>query len=137
MEKGTSFDGDAIEFYIEMNYNFSKRPRVNKHYHDCALEIEGSGYAAFNFGYSLGYGSTDIQQPSTRTVVANLSETFWDSFTWDAFFWDGQTLIPNLVDMEGEAENISLAFRGESDYFEPFMLTGAVLHITPRLRLRP
>lgn len=138
MEKGTSFDGDEIEYYLDLAYNFQKRPRVNKCYRDCTLEVEGSGYASFNFGFSLGYGSTDIPQPDVQSVVTNFSATFWDAFVWDAFYWDGVTLMPNTVDMNnGEAENVSLAIRGTSDYYQPFTLTGAIVHFTPRKRLRP
>ena len=136
MEKGTSFDGDEIEFYFELAYNFSKSPRVNKRYRDATFEVEGDGYAAFNFGYSLGYGSTSIPQPDNQAVTLDFSSVFWDAFTWDAFVWDGTTLAPSTVAMEGEAENYSLALRGTSDYYQPFSISGAVTHYTPRRILR-
>lgn len=137
MEKGTSFDGDAIEYYIDLSWNFQKSPRMNKVYRDCTLEISGSGYAGFSFGYSLGYGSTSILQPDSQAIVTSFSSVFWDSFTWDAFVWDGSTLMPSVIDVDGEAENISLAIRGTSDMYEPFTITAALLHYTPRGRLRP
>lgn len=136
MDKGTSFDGDAIDYHLELAYNFAKSPRVNKRYRDAMLEVEGTGYAEFNFGYSLGYGSNDIAQPPTQQVVTQFSQTRWDAFFWDAFFWDGVTLLPNILKMEGEAENYSLAWSGSSDYFEPFTLTGVVVQYTPRRRMR-
>lgn len=136
MDKGTSFDGTAIEAFLDLAYNFAKSPRITKRYRDAMLEMSGSGYAELSFGYSLGYGSTTISQPSNESVVTNFAESRWDGFTWDQFFWDGQTLIPNTVDMDGEAENVSLGFRSNADYFEPFTLTGAVVQHTPRQRKR-
>ena len=137
MDKGTSFDGDAIEAFMECAYNFQKSPLIEKHYRDVMLEIQGSGYAAFGLGYSLGYGSTYIPQPGTVSLVTSFSATFWDSFVWDAFIWDGQTLMPSTTDIDGDAENISLAIRGNSDIYEPHTFSGAILHYTPRRRIRP
>ena len=137
MEKGTSFDGDEIEFSIDLAYNFQKMPRVEKGYKDATLEISGTGYAAFSFGFSLGYGSTDIPQPSLVSVTTNFSAVYWDSFTWDAFVWHGVTLMQNSLDIDASAENISLAIQGSSDIYVPFTLTGAVIHYASRRRLRP
>lgn len=136
MDKGTSFDGEEIEYYLDLAYNFAKSPRITKRYRDVMLEMSGSSYVEIDFGYSLGYGTVDLSQPSSETVTNNFAETLWDGFTWDQFFWDGQTLIPSVIGLEGEAENISLGFRGSSDYFEPFTLTGAVVQYTPRQRRR-
>lgn len=136
MEKGTSFDGDSIEAYINLAYNFQQRPRVSKRYRDATIEVTGSGYAQFAFGYSLGYGETTIPQPSTQTVTTNFSSVFWDSFTWDAFFWDGSTLSPNTVTIDGEAENISVGITSSDDFYEAFTVTSTLIHYTPRRRLR-
>lgn len=136
MDKGTSFDGDPIEYGIDLAYNFAKSPRTIKRYRDAMLEVDGSGYAELNFGYSLGYNSSEIAQPSTETVVTNFAQANWDNFTFDAFFWDGQTLLPNILKMDGEAENYSLSVVGSSDYFESFTMTGVVVQYTPRRRMR-
>lgn len=136
MDKGTSFDGDAIEFYIDLPYNFFGSPRVDKSYHDVTVEAAGTGYSAFNLGYSLGYGSTDIPQPATQSAVTSFSTATWDSFVWDAFQWDGRILSPTALNIDGMAENISLAIRGSSDYYAPLKLTAAIVHYAPRLRLR-
>lgn len=137
MDKGTSHDGDAIEFFLEPAYNFSRSPRVEKHYRDGMLEISGSGYATFSLGYSLGYGATTIAQPTPLTITTEFDAVYWDTFVWDAFYWDGQTLLPSVFDLDGDAENISLAIRGSSDSYQPFTITGAFIHYTPRKRMRP
>lgn len=137
LDKGTSFDGDDIEFVLELPYNFFKSPRVDKSYFDATVETAGTGYSAFSFGYSLGYASTDIPQPGTQSATLSFSSVLWDAFTWDAFFWDGQTLTPSVLEMDGIAENVSLAIRGLSDYYAPLKLTAAIVHYAMRRRLRP
>jgi hypothetical protein len=137
MDKGTSFDGDAIEFFIDLAYNFFGSPRVDKSFFDATIENQGTGYAAFNFGYSLDYRSTDTPQPANQAVVTNFSAARWDSFVWDAFQWDGRVLFPSNLDMDGMAENVSLAIRGSSDYYSPLKFTAALVHYAPRRRLNP
>lgn len=136
MDIGTSFDGAAIAWSMELAYNHLGSPRQLKTYRTASTEVTGSGYAEFSFGYSIGYGSTEYASPTNVSNATNLSGTNWDSFTWDQFFWDGRTLSPSDCDITGTAENISLIFAGSSDEFEPFVLAGEILHYTMRRLLR-
>lgn len=137
MDKGTSFDGAEIEFSFVLPYNFFGSPRVDKSYFDATIETAGDGYTGFNFGYSLGYGLTDIPQPGSQFSVASFTSVQWDTFVWDSFYWDGDTLFPSVLTMDGMAENVSLAIRGSSDYYSPLKLTAAIVHYAVRRTLRP
>lgn len=128
MDRGTSFDGDAIERYLHLAYNGDRQEKTYTH---CGLEVAGDGYSEFNFSYSLGYGSADLQQPNNTTVTTSFAATLWDAFTWDAFIWDGQTLFPSEVNMEGTAENVSLLIESNSDYFAPITFSGAFINYLP------
>lgn len=136
MEKGTSFDGGDISHFLVLHYDHAKNPRLNKSYKKCVMEVEGNGYASFNFSYELGYASTDIPQPSPKSKELSLSTLYWDSFTWDSFYWDGRTLEPTELDMSGTAENVSLIVRGSSDYDVPTKFSGAIVRYIPRRMLR-
>jgi hypothetical protein len=130
MDRGTSQDGEAITYSAQLAFNQLKTFRK------AVLEVSGSGYAVFNLGYSLGYGTTDLPQDGNANVTTNLSATQWDSFTWDQFFWDGRTLLPGEVDLDGTAENISLVFSGSSDEYESITFNGAIVDYTQRRALR-
>lgn len=136
MDKGTSFDGEAIDGWLYLSYLFEGLPRYNKRYRDVSVEVEGSFYAAFSVGYQLGYNSSDISQPDDVAVTSNFGGVQWDAFTWDNFNWDGQTLVPNTLTIDGEAENISLMITTGEDYIAAYKVTTAVLNCTPRKRLR-
>lgn len=136
MEKGTSFDGDAIIHYFNLAWNFIKSPRTIKRFFDIMFEISGLGYAAFYFGYLLGYGSTDVAQPDEQSLTTSFAAANWDEFTWDEFVWDGQTLMPSVAGMGGEGENVSISIRGSSDYHETITFSGGVLHYLPRREFR-
>lgn len=137
MEKGTSFDGDAINWILQTHFHNSKSPRIKKGYKGCVLEVSGDGYAEAMFTYEIGYNSPQVAQPVTAvTNELPLGESRWDSFTWDAFFWDSVELSITEFKLGGSAENISLVLRGGSDYFSPIKFSGAILRFLYRRQLR-
>lgn len=136
MDVGTSFDGEAIDWNLQLSYNHFGNPRLLKQYRKAAIEIFGSSYCEFDFSYSLAYSSTEVSQPGTTTTTNNLSASYWDNFYWDNFYWDGRNLLPSEVDMDGIGENVSLIFSGSSDEFDTFTLGGASIVFTPRRMLR-
>jgi hypothetical protein len=137
MDIGTSNDGEAIVYQLVLAYNNLKSPQVNKRFRKMSLEVSGDSYVEFSLSYRLGYFNPNIAQPIpslSGVVFSALSE--WDSFTWDNFFWDGQSLLPEELAMEGTGDNVSIVLTGSSDEFAPFTITGALIHYTPRTRLR-
>jgi len=136
MEKGTSHDGEPIVYTLTLAYNNQKSPQLNKRWRKLVLEVSGQSYGEMTVGYQLGYNSASLSQPQSVTTDTGFAAAFWDSFIWDEFFWDGQTLIPKEFALEGTAENIAIAITGNSDEFGPFTITGALLHFTPRTRIR-
>ncbi len=137
MEKGTSFDGDTIDEFLHLAYNSSKSPRTIKSYRHCSVEMSGAGYAEFNFTYGLGYAATTISQPGSESVdVSFVSSGLWDVGVYDIGIWDGQTLMPSEMDMRGDAENVSLIFASNSDYFASTTMSGALMSYSPRRSMR-
>jgi len=137
MDVGTSFDGAAIDFYMDFAYNNFGSPRVLKSFKNATLEVAGSGYAEFSFGSSLGYASTEIEQPSTQSAAASLTSSYWDSsFIWDLSVWDGVSLLPSYFSMQGESENISIKILGSSDYYSPLRFSGVLVNYVLRRAMR-
>ena len=137
LDRGTSHDGTAIDWTMELAFNNMKSPQIVKRFRKIVLEMTGSSYAEFSLGYQLGYGATAVSQPTDVDATTGFdANSVWDTFVWDNFFWDGNTLAPSDFTVEGSAENIAIAVRGSSDKFLPFTFTGAMTHYTPRQRIR-
>lgn len=138
MDKGTSFDGEDITYYLILNYDSIEGPRIVKRFRKTALEIysSDSAYVELKFGYSLGYGSSEHVQPDETSHDFYLQEARWDTFYWDDFFWDSTSIGPRECETAGTAENISLALAGSSDYVAPFTVNSAVVHYTPLRAMR-
>ena len=136
MEKGTSFDGANIDSWLDLARDFVRSPGLIKRFHSASLEISGTGYATFSFIYVLGYGSTQIAQPASQSVTTSFSSGSFDDagLVWDQIdaVWDGQTLSPSMVDMPGEADNVSISIRGSSDYDDPIRFSGVNIYAANR-----
>ncbi|HLP99220.1 MAG TPA: hypothetical protein VK149_12335 [Sideroxyarcus sp.] len=136
MDKGTSFDGQNIYAYLTLTYNASGNSRALKSYRGAAIEVQGNGYAAFNFGYKLGYNSELIAQPGQTAYASNFSLPYWDSFTWDNFVWDGNSLMPSECDMTGDAENVAIAITDDANYHGSYTINGIIVHYLQRRLMR-
>ena len=127
MERGTSFDGAAIVAYVTMAWDPIKSPRILKRFRAASIEVQGDAYAAFQFGYQLGYDSTQVgQPPPTVYSSAFAGPPHWDAFTWDNFVWDGATLAPTDVDMIGTAENVQVTVTTGTAYIGAFTLNSLI-----------
>ncbi|MFA5921166.1 MAG: hypothetical protein WC856_07725 [Methylococcaceae bacterium] len=136
MEKGTSFDGAAIEAYIDLVFNNSRSFQVLKRYRRLTFEMFGYGYTEFFTAYDLNYLDIEYAQPDAVSHTANLAPANWDSFTWDNFVWDGVDLTPLSMAIDGIGGNISIKIRSNSDYFTPVRFSGALLQFSPLRALR-
>lgn len=125
--KGTSMDGTAVSWRLDLAYDFFKTPMVNKNFRRAMIEISGEGYSEFNFSYALGYNATDIEQPSVQDTSVGLAVAEWDSGTWDSGTWDTGTLTPEYFPMEGTGTNLSIKLAGESDYCQPLTFSGVLV----------
>ena len=137
LDRGSSFDGENIDAAITLNWNFLKSPRTRKRFRRASVEVQSEHYASFAFGYTLGYDSAEIEQPTHHTYEANLRGAgLWDVSAWDSFVWDGLTLSPTEVEVEGTAENIKVSLHATTDYLYPFVLNSLILHYSDRRGLR-
>lgn len=136
LDRGTSFDGDAISASFNLVYNSIKSPRVLKRFRRASVELAGNYYTQIQFGYDLGYRRQEIPQPQDAGYAADLRSAYWDSMIWDNFVWDGSDVTPSEIEVVGTAENMAVRISCVSDLFESFTVNTIVLHFTMRRGLR-
>jgi hypothetical protein len=136
LDKGTSFDGDAIAANITLVYNPINAPRIRKRFRKASIETSGDAYAEIQFGYDLSYRSADIDQPSDANYSSDLRSGNWDTLIWDQFVWDGNDISPTEIEMTGTAENLAIRLSSISAIFKEFTVNSVLLHYTPRRGLR-
>jgi len=138
MEKGTSFDGDPIDFNLTMNYSNAKSPRTLKRYRKAVPELAADfgSFVKFRFGHILGYDSSAYSQPGFYSYDRYVGSSRWDSFIWDNFFWDTNDTDFVEVGIDGTAENIAIAINGSYDYVPAFTINSFLVHYSPRRMMR-
>jgi len=127
MNKGNSFDGLVIDWYMDLHYVNLKSPAVDKRFRTAEFEAIGQGYSDFSVTYSLSYGSENINQPETESKNASFTVPKWDSFNWDNFTWNGKTLLPLSYRLDGVATNISFKFKGSDNYSDSLRISGVLI----------
>ena len=137
LDRGSSFDGAAIEASMTFNWNFARSPRTIKRYRKLSLEMQGNFYASINVGYALGYNTTERLQASVASYDSGFSGVpRWDTFVWDAFTWDGQTLSPTEIQLRGSGENIQVTISSGTNYIQPFTINSAIYNLSGRRGVR-
>lgn len=137
LDKGTSFDGVALNAYFITAWDPIKSPRILKRFRAVSLEVQGNGYAELRYGYQLGYASNMIAQPPAVGALLNLSpRAIWDEMIWEDFVWDGVLLQPTDVDEVGTAENIQVGVFTGTTYTPAFTLNSVIHHYSLRRGLR-
>lgn len=132
MERGTSLDGTPLEWFAVLQYVNMGMPRVSKSFKSASVEISGTTYSEFYFGWELGYSSNYIHQPDYTNASQAFSRPRWDLGSWDQGFWDGQGVAPVSFKLAGTAENIAFIIGGRSAIFEPIMISGILTRYLPR-----
>lgn len=131
--KGTSFDGKAIDAWIRPVFNNLKSPRVRKQFRKGVFEVKCDGFARVNINYDIGYASPDISPPAVQ-IDQNIlgSGGYWDQFTWDQFTWDSPVVSDAQISIDGTEKNISFLFYSSRAQDDPHTIQGVNLLYTPR-----
>jgi hypothetical protein len=132
LDKGNSFDGEEIEFFLRLPFNHLGSPQQAKRFHKISCECEASPgteiTVACDFDYGIGedLGSGDI----TLSVFGGGG--FWDTVNWNEFFWSSPVAGLAEAYLAGVGKNMSLLITGSSATQPPHTLQGMTFFYTPR-----
>lgn len=124
LERGTSFDGVAIESLLFMPPHFLKSNGYEKTFKGGTAEVFGSSYAEFSFGYELNYNEPETAQAALQMSGVALQGGAWDSGSWDTGFWDARSNKPVPFRVTGTAESIAYKIVKDSNAYYPVLFTG-------------
>jgi len=134
MEKGDSFNGALISYFLRLPFANMGKPRNRKKYFKVVLDIDAIEPPPLSFTSEFSYGGGD--QPVANTVAFS-DEMYarggtWGGAVWGEFVWGAQIVGQAEGYIDGSGINISLVIRGESNYERPHSLLGASYHYTIR-----
>lgn len=132
LEKGTSFDGSAVDASLRLAFNNIGTPQQNKRFLKAALEVDAAPNTEIGMTAEFAYG--DPYQPAGQQVDLTVSGSggFWDEAYWDQFYWSSPVFGVAETPIDGLGRNISIAVASSETYREPHTLTGMTLFFTYR-----
>lgn len=133
MERGTSFDGEAIDADLLLNWNTMGTPRQRKALRSANLEFsEDTDHVELMFGARFGPEVTAHHQDDESLQVSETElDMQWDHFTWGKFYWDGH-IVAMDIDVKGTSERVQYVLKSSSDYLEPYTITSIITRYFPR-----
>lgn len=124
MDKGTSFDGDELQYLLRIPYWHLGSPQVRKRFHKAEIQCESSPgthlsvIADFDYGDPLSAGA-----PAAELTLEGGGGQ-WDLSNWDEFYWSAPFEGTGQVYIDGVGRNVSLLFAGQSADEPPHLLQG-------------
>lgn len=131
MEKGSSFDGEDIEYYIRLHFNHNKSPRQRKRYHVAVFEGQFAGNSSIFFTVDYGYATADVPAAITQTLPVEGGGGFYGSLIWSQFIWSAQAVTEMRARVDGTGNNIGFLIAGK-DQSDPHTWHGVIVHYSPR-----
>jgi hypothetical protein len=132
LERGSSFDGSAIEAFARIWYYNSRSPTQRKRYRRVTVELAAVQYAALRLYVDYSTGDQGIPTFLRDGIEVNGVGGVWEVDSWDAMFYDAQSYSSPTVSLTGTGTNLSLLFYSNTALDFGHRLQGALLHYSPR-----
>jgi hypothetical protein len=127
MDKGTSFNGEAVMALLRTHYNSLKTPANKKRFRKLTLELTAPLGVNIQVSPDFSYGSEDSQS-TIQDFDIQAQGGAWDISSWDSFVWDGPFVGTADARIDGSGTNIALLIVSESIYDPPHTLQGVIVH---------
>lgn len=131
LDRGKSFDGRPINYYLRTSFNDFRAPHVIKRYRKILVEIDSVFESQFSLSADFDDGRLTGEQGLTKNVRGPGS--FWDEEEWDAFYWNTVPVRSAGQRIRGRGRNISVALYSIPDRVEEaHIVTGLTVYFEPR-----
>lgn len=132
MDRGSSFDGEAIAAFIKIFYYHQRSPRVRKHYRQAVLEMKAELYSPITARAEFSYGDPDTATSDTSTIEGESAAGAYDVTSIDESFFDGADVFQPRINIRRTGTNIALTFASNTELDRGHTLQGAIVHFSSR-----
>lgn len=136
LDKGTSFDGEDIESYLQFPFWHLGTPQLRKNFKRIVFTTEINGEATLQMRPYFNYQNPDAARHNSRLVDISGGGSIWDQPLWDVddwnnFFWASQPVKDGRFDVTGTGANMSVIIYNKSQS-APFTLYEALVQYKTR-----
>jgi hypothetical protein len=128
-DKGTSFDGDEIEYYVRFAFNHFGAPQVQKTFQKVMVDLEAEGTTTLSVAVDLDYGAIEGVPP--QELVVTTGGGALDDLGSNELYYASQIETIAEAYIDGFGHNASLKISGLSATENPHTITGFTYYVTP------
>lgn len=133
MEKGTSFDGDAIPAYLRLMWNHTGGPATDKRFHSVTFGVDAPSAVTIGVAHHVEYGRNQEGTGSqTDYSVTAGSMTDWTIDDYDNIDWTLADQGELKAYIDGYGKNLAVSLISESAVEEPHVLRWQQVNFSPR-----
>lgn len=136
LDKGTSFDGEPIEAFIQFAYSHCGSPNLLKRVFKVGLEVTANGGSPIGVAVEFDYSQNEQISASQSTVTAQGSGGLWGVANWAEFFWSSPVENVLETEVEGQGRNVSIIAYSNSARIPQYVLRGATVYYGERGSIR-
>ena len=134
IEKGTSFDGAAIESFAAFDYHHHGSPRNKKRFRRMSIDVDTPDALTLKVRTDYEYG-TKTADEITEAIVANAG--LWDDDTWATYAVAAAPATQNDLPLYGpDATNMGPAIYHSSAINRPFNIQSYTTDLSVRAKKR-
>jgi hypothetical protein len=127
MDKGTSFDGAAVDAFVRMAFNFMGSAERNKKFFKAVFEVKATEAVSISFTPDFDYGETEDLSQDLEAIAAGGT---CDVSIWDQFIWGDQLISNPVAYIDGSGQNIGITLFSSHTYEQPHTLNSVIIHYT-------
>lgn len=136
LDKGTSFDGASITYFMRLPFNFVDTPRQYKKFQKLVFELntDNTAYATFNFIPDFNYMNSGVPSSQFGSITVQAGTMIWNVDTWNTHVWsgDGEADMGTSEEyIDGIATEIGLIIYQRSETMKPITINGIMLEYNP------
>jgi hypothetical protein len=134
LDRGRSFDGQAIDARLRLPYTHDRMPSVRKRYHGARFDAELSGASQVSIGYLVSRNDAGVDSsPVVESDIDGGSDGLGDPLTGlDEMALDGDQYSSFDVDLDVSGTDISLFINSARDDELPHTLRSVQIQYTVR-----
>lgn len=136
MDRGRSFDGQPVGYYLRLPFHHINAPNMLKRWHRVSVEYDSSGPFTLRIAGEIDNADPDEPSLAQQNLTGYGGGAFWGSGLWDQFYWSAPIDGDLTAYIDGVGKNMSLLFGGEQADEEPHILQGLTLFYSMRGMLR-
>lgn len=136
LDKGISFDGEAIEAFVQLPYANLGAPNILKRLFKTQIEIDATPNTSIGFAIDYDYASTSQPFTAQRSATAQGGGGIYGIANWGEFYWGAP--VEDIVEasVDGCGRNASLTVYSDSAVIPAYALRGVTYYYANRGAIR-